>query len=64
MIRCALCGIAIAGEPYWRDGEEIPLDARIMAMADALDAMTTDRPYRPARFLAAREEIVRPCVGA
>jgi len=31
-----------------------------MAVADALDAMTTNRPYRPARtFAAAREEIVR-----
>ena len=26
---------------------EIPLAARIFSVADALDAMTTDRPYRP-----------------
>ncbi len=29
--------------------EEIPLGARIIAVADAFDAMTSDRPYRPAR---------------
>ena len=27
-------------------GEEIPLEARILAVADAYDAMTSDRPYR------------------
>jgi len=30
------------------DGEHIPLGARIIAVADALDAMTSDRPYRSA----------------
>ena len=29
-------------------GEDIPLEARILAVADAFDAMTSDRPYRPA----------------
>jgi HD-GYP domain-containing protein (c-di-GMP phosphodiesterase class II) len=29
-------------------GERIPLAARIFAVADALDAMTSDRPYRSA----------------
>jgi len=29
-------------------GEDIPLGARILAVADAFDAMTSDRPYRPA----------------
>jgi len=29
-------------------GEHIPLGARVIAVADALDAMTSDRPYRPA----------------
>ncbi|NQT31265.1 MAG: HD domain-containing protein [Deltaproteobacteria bacterium] len=29
-------------------GEDMPLGARIMAAADAFDAMTSDRPYRPA----------------
>jgi len=29
-------------------GEDIPLGARILALADAYDAMTSDRPYRDA----------------
>jgi HD-GYP domain-containing protein (c-di-GMP phosphodiesterase class II) len=29
-------------------GEDIPLEARILAVADAYDAMTSDRPYRKA----------------
>lgn len=34
------------GYPQGMKGTEIPLNARIMAIADAFDAMTTDRPYR------------------
>jgi len=34
------------GYPDGRAGEKIPLIARITAVADAFDAMTTDRPYR------------------
>jgi HD-GYP domain-containing protein (c-di-GMP phosphodiesterase class II) len=37
-----------AGYPDGLAGEEIPVGARIFAVADTLDAMTTDRPYRPA----------------
>jgi len=41
----------------------IPIGARIFAVADTLDAITSDRPYRQARtFDAAREEIIR-CSG-
>jgi ribonuclease P protein subunit RPR2 len=36
------------GYPDGLAGDSIPLGARIFAVADALDAMTTDRPYRPA----------------
>jgi response regulator RpfG family c-di-GMP phosphodiesterase len=36
------------GYPDRLDHEEIPLGARIFSIADALDAMTSDRPYRPA----------------
>jgi HD-GYP domain-containing protein (c-di-GMP phosphodiesterase class II) len=39
------------GYPHALKGEEIPLPARIFAVADALDAMTSNRPYRPARSL-------------
>lgn len=36
------------GYPRGLKGEEIPLLSRILAVADAYDAMTTDRPYRKA----------------
>jgi len=35
-----------SGYPYGLKGEDIPLFARIIAVADTYDAMTTDRPYR------------------
>jgi HD-GYP domain-containing protein (c-di-GMP phosphodiesterase class II) len=34
------------GYPHGLKGENIPLDARIIAVADAFDAMTSARPYR------------------
>lgn len=37
-----------SGYPDGLAGEAIPLAARVFAVADAFDAMTTDRPYRPA----------------
>jgi HD-GYP domain-containing protein (c-di-GMP phosphodiesterase class II) len=37
------------GYPDGRGRDEIPLGARIFAVADALDAITNDRPYRKAR---------------
>ncbi len=46
------------GYPRGLRGEEIPLGSRIFAVADTLDAMTSDRPYRQALpFAAARSEI-------
>src|SRR6185312_9913879 len=38
------------GVPDGLQGVEIPLEARIAAAADALDAMTSDRPYRPSEM--------------
>lgn len=47
-----------AGYPQGLRGEEIPLEARIIAVADAYDAMTSDRPYRQALSIEdAREEL-------
>ena len=37
-----------SGYPDQLAGEQIPLGARVFAVADSLDAMTSDRPYRPA----------------
>jgi response regulator RpfG family c-di-GMP phosphodiesterase len=48
-----------AGYPDELSGEQIPLGARIFAVADTLDAMTSDRPYRSAlRWCDAVDEIV------
>jgi response regulator RpfG family c-di-GMP phosphodiesterase len=47
------------GYPDGMTGTEIPIGARIFAVADALDAMTSDRPYRKAlSWAAAGREIV------
>jgi response regulator RpfG family c-di-GMP phosphodiesterase len=47
------------GYPDGLAHEEIPLGARIFAVADALDAMTSNRPYRRAlSWSTAREEII------
>jgi putative nucleotidyltransferase with HDIG domain len=47
-----------AGYPDRLAGEDIPLPARIVLVADAFDALTTDRPYRHGRHtLAALEEL-------
>lgn len=49
-----------SGYPRGLQREQIPLGARIFAVADALDAMISDRPYRKALPIsAAREEIQR-----
>lgn len=48
------------GYPFGLKGEEIPLAARIFSLADTLDAIISDRPYRPGRnFEAAAIEIER-----
>src|SRR5215475_10357936 len=39
------------GYPYGLSGAQIPLMARIIAVADTLDAMTTNRPYQSAMEL-------------
>ncbi len=53
-----------AGYPNRLAGTDIPLGARIFAVVDTLDAMTSDRPYRKAlSFEAARTE-VHNCSGS
>jgi putative nucleotidyltransferase with HDIG domain len=44
-------------------GEAIPLEARIVAVVDAFDAMTTNRAYRPSRTPAAAMIELRDCAG-
>lgn len=48
------------GYPYGLAGEDIPLEARLFSLADTLDAITSDRPYRAGQsFEEARLEIER-----
>lgn len=52
-----------SGYPLGLRGEQIPLGARIFALADTLDAMTSDRPYRQALPYQAVVDEVRRCRG-
>ena len=51
------------GYPDGLPGDQIPLPARIVLVADAFDALTSDRPYRSARTVAAAMEEVRAHTG-
>ena len=51
------------GYPQGLAGEEIPLGARIVAVADAYDAMTTERPYRKAMPKEVAIDELRRCSG-
>jgi putative two-component system response regulator len=51
------------GYPDGLRREAIPPGARIVAIADAFDAMTSDRPYRPARTVAAAVREIRLGAG-
>ncbi len=52
-----------SGYPSGLAGTNIPLGARIFAVADAFDALTTDRPYRKALPLEAAFEELTRCRG-
>ena len=52
------------GYPLGLAGDDIPMECRILAIADAYDSMTNDRPYRPAM---SHEEAIRElqrCAGS
>src|SRR5271165_66008 len=51
------------GYPRGLRGEQIPLGARIFSIADALDAMLSDRPYRNALPMSHAREEIRRCAG-
>jgi HD-GYP domain-containing protein (c-di-GMP phosphodiesterase class II) len=53
-----------AGYPDGLSGEDIPFAARLFAVADTLDALTTDRPYRPAGSFAEARRIIAAGAGA
>jgi response regulator RpfG family c-di-GMP phosphodiesterase len=52
-----------AGYPDGLAGEQIPLGARIVAVADAFDAMTSQRPHSPARGPDAALAELERCAG-
>lgn len=51
------------GYPHKISGEKIPLLSRIIAITDAYDAMTNDRPYRDAMDCASALDELRRCSG-
>jgi diguanylate cyclase (GGDEF)-like protein/putative nucleotidyltransferase with HDIG domain len=52
-----------SGYPDGLSGEAIPQASRILLVADAFDAMTNDRPYRPARALDEALAELQACAG-
>ncbi|MGO4757964.1 HD-GYP domain-containing protein, partial [Streptomyces sp. 2MCAF27] len=53
-----------SGYPYGLAGADIPEAARVVAVADAFDAMTSTRTYRRARPVPAAVEELKRCAGA
>ena len=51
------------GYPDNLAGEDIPAPARVFAVADTLDALTTDRPYRPAGSFVRARDIIGAAAG-
>jgi len=52
-----------SGYPGGKSGDDIPIESRILAIADAYDAMTSPRPYR--QQLSGKEALaeIRRCAG-
>jgi HD-GYP domain-containing protein (c-di-GMP phosphodiesterase class II) len=51
------------GYPQGLSGDEIPMQARIVSVADTFDAMTTDRPYQKAMELDEALALIKTYVG-
>lgn len=51
------------GYPEGLSGKDIPLEARILAVADAFDAMTSERPYKRALTIKEAIEELKRCSG-
>ena len=52
------------GYPDQLAGEEIPIEARLLGVADAFDAMTSDRSYRPALSVEQALAELERCAGS
>jgi HD-GYP domain-containing protein (c-di-GMP phosphodiesterase class II) len=53
-----------SGYPRRLKGQEIPLGARIVAVANALDSITSDLPYRQAQTFHQARQIIQNCSGS
>ncbi len=53
-----------SGYPNGLRGTDIPLEARIVAIADVFDALTTKRPYKPAWSIEQATNLLRECAGS
>lgn len=53
-----------SGYPHGKRGEDIPLEGRIVAVADVFDALTSSRPYKPAWPLEAAEKFLKDGRGS
>ena len=51
------------GYPYGLEGEQIPLQARVIAVADTFDALTTNRPYQQAHTPEQTLQIIKNLAG-
>jgi putative two-component system response regulator len=52
-----------SGYPYGLKAESIPIEARIVAVADTYDALTSDRPYRKAASHVEAKRVLREEAG-
>ena len=52
------------GYPHGLKGDEIPMMARIIGVADTLDAMTTNRPYQSAKEIDDALQVIRKLAGS
>lgn len=53
-----------SGYPYGLKAESIPIEARIVAVADTFDALTSDRPYRKACSATEARRVLREEAGS
>ncbi|MFQ5354427.1 MAG: HD-GYP domain-containing protein [Thermodesulfobacteriota bacterium] len=51
------------GYPDGLKGQDIPLEARILSVADTVDAMASDRPYRKGRPMNIILDELKKCSG-
>ena len=63
LVRASHENVDGSGYPDGLTGDDIPIGARIIAVCDAYNAMTSDRPYREAMSAEAAHAELARCVG-